>query len=170
MLAVFVADPAQVTPEQMDRWAHDFANWADCDTACFDLFDKSPHAFAAIDRWADAEGEFVKRAAFALLASLALHDKKREDAPFLERLTLVEAAAGDPRNFVKKGVSWALRAIGRRRSPALQAAARAVAERLPPRPTAREGGSARTRSGTSMRRRHARKDVQPPAGSAAEPG
>jgi 3-methyladenine DNA glycosylase AlkD len=130
LLAAYVDDPAQVTPEQMDRWARDFDNWATCDTLCFDLFDRTGHAFEMIDRWANDEAEFVRRAAFALLASIALHDKKAADEPFLARLTLIEAAAGDGRNFVKKRVSWALRTIGRRKSPALRAAARALAERL----------------------------------------
>jgi 3-methyladenine DNA glycosylase AlkD len=130
LLAAFLDDPRQVTPEQMDRWAADCENWADCDTICFHLFDKTPHVFAKVDQWAADEREFVKRAAFALLASVALHDKKRGDESFLERLPLIEAAAGDARNFVKKGVSWALRGIGGRKSPALRAAARAVADRL----------------------------------------
>jgi len=130
LLVAYVADPALLTREQMDAWARDFDNWATCDTLCFALFDKSPHAFAMVDRWADDDAEFVRRSAFALLASLALHDKKSADAPFLERLKLIEAAAGDDRNFVKKGVSWALRGIGGRKSPALRAAARALADRL----------------------------------------
>lgn len=130
LLCAYVDDPALVTPEQMDSWARDFDNWGTCDTLCFALFDRTAHAFDMVDRWADDEAEYVKRAAFALLASLALHDKKREDAPFLERMKLIEAAAGDSRNFVKKGVSWALRAIGGRKSVALRAAAREVADRL----------------------------------------
>jgi 3-methyladenine DNA glycosylase AlkD len=130
LLAAFVDDPKLVTPAQMDRWAAGFENWADCDTVCFHLFDKTPHTFAKIDQWAADEREFVRRAAFALLASVALHDKKAADAPFLERLPLIEAAASDSRNFVKKGVSWALRGIGGRKSPALKAAARAMADKL----------------------------------------
>lgn len=130
LLAAFVDDPKLVTPAQMDRWAGDFENWADCDTICFHLFDKTAHAFAKVDQWAADEREFVRRAAFGLLASVALHDKKAADAPFLDRLPLIEAAATDPRNFVKKGVSWALRGIGGRKSPALKAAARAMADRL----------------------------------------
>lgn len=130
LLAAFVDDPALVTPEQMDRCARDFDNWGLCDTLCFHLYDRTPHAFAMVDRWADDPAEFVKRSAFALLASLALHDKKAPDAPFLERLALIESAAGDPRNFVRKGVNWALRAIGGRKSPALRAAARDTALRL----------------------------------------
>ena len=130
LLSTYVDDPALVTPDQMDRWARDFDNWATCDTLCFALFDRSPHAFEMVDRWADDEAEFVKRAAFALLASLALHDKKREDEAFLSRLPLIEKAASDDRNFVKKGVSWALRGIGGRKSEVLRSAAREVADRL----------------------------------------
>ena len=130
MLAAYVEEPARVTPEQMDLWARGFDNWATCDTLCFALFDRTAHAYDMVDRWAANPAEFVRRAAFALLASLALHDKKREDEAFLARLPLIEAAATDERNFVKKGVSWALRGIGKRRSPALRAAARELALRL----------------------------------------
>jgi 3-methyladenine DNA glycosylase AlkD len=73
---------------------------------------------------------------------VALHRKELPDAPFLERLPLIEAGATDPRNFVKKGVNWALRAIGSRKSPALKTAALEVAARLAAMadPTARWNG------------------------------
>jgi 3-methyladenine DNA glycosylase AlkD len=128
MLACFLADPKLVTPELMDAWAADFDNWAICDTACFDLFDKTPHALAKIRDWAPREEEFVRRAAFALLASVALHDRKLSDAVLLDTLPLIEAA-NDNRNFVRKGVSWALRSIGGKRA-ALHAPSIALAERL----------------------------------------
>jgi 3-methyladenine DNA glycosylase AlkD len=131
MLASMIDDPAQVTPEQMDRWRGDFDNWAIVDTVAFKLFDQVPHAFAKVDEWAALDDEFGRRAAFALLASLALHGRGG-DADFLARLPLIEAAAGDERNFVKKGVSWALRAIGGKQSPALRQAARDLAARLAP--------------------------------------
>ncbi|MFN7942972.1 MAG: DNA alkylation repair protein [Thermoanaerobaculia bacterium] len=128
LLAAFVDEPGRVTPAQMDRWARDFENWADCDTVCFHLFDKTPHAFGRVDRWAQRQGEFVRRAAFALLASLALHAKQAPGEEFRRRLALVERASGDGRNFVKKAVSWALRSIGHRAD--LRAAALATARRL----------------------------------------
>jgi len=130
MLCAYVEEPERVTPAQMDRWCRDFDNWAVCDTLCFALFDRTPHAWRKVDQWSKKRGEFEKRAAFALLASIALHDKQGEDAPFLRALPLIENAATDERNFVKKAVNWALRAIGGRKSPALKQAALATSRRL----------------------------------------
>jgi 3-methyladenine DNA glycosylase AlkD len=110
----FVGDPARLTAAEMDRWCRDFDNWAICDTLCFHLFDKTPHAWAQVGEWARRKPEFEKRAAFALLAALALHDRAAPEARFRTSLRLIAPAATDPRNFVKKGVSWALRSIGHR--------------------------------------------------------
>jgi 3-methyladenine DNA glycosylase AlkD len=129
MLTSFVHEPERVTAAEMDRWCRDFDNWAICDTLCFKLWDQTAHAWAKVTQWSDRPEEFVKRAAFALLASLALHDKGTPDAPFVESLILIESAAADERNFVKKGVSWALRSVGRR-SAALRVASLEVARRL----------------------------------------
>jgi 3-methyladenine DNA glycosylase AlkD len=129
MLTAFVDEPDRVTPAQMDRWCRDFDNWGICDTLCFKLFDHTPYAWAKVAQWHDRRAEFVKRAAFALIASLAVHDKSAPDERFLESLVFIEHAAEDERNFVKKGVSWALRALGRRNA-VLHAAAVDVARRL----------------------------------------
>lgn len=129
MLATMIDDPVAVTPAQMERWVKDMDNWAIVDTACFHYWDRSPHAFSKIEKWSKAKDEFVKRAAFALLASCAVH-KQGADAQFLRGLELIEREAGDPRNFVKKANNWALRAIGGKKNPKLRAAARELAERL----------------------------------------
>src|SRR5262245_52517857 len=129
LLTSFVDEPQRVTSAQMDRWCRDFDNWGICDTVCFHLFDRTPFAWKKVAQWHDKRDEFVKRGAFALLASLALHDKRAADELFIKGLTFVERAADDDRNFVKKGVSWALRLIGRR-NPVLNAEAMTVATRL----------------------------------------
>jgi 3-methyladenine DNA glycosylase AlkD len=128
-VAAFVAEPGRVTPALMDRWCCDFDNWAICDTVCFKLFGQVPHAFGRVEAWANRKDEFQKRAAFALLACLALHNEDAGDQVFKDMLPLIEAAATDERNFVKKGLSWALRAIGGR-SVALHAETVKVAQRL----------------------------------------
>ena len=129
MVAAYIDEPERLTPAQMDRWCRDFDNWGICDTACFVLFDRTSHAWSKVTEWSDRRGEFAKRASFALLACLALHDKGAPDEPFLEGLRLIEQAASDDRNFVKKGVSWAIRLVGRRNA-ALNAASVTVARRL----------------------------------------
>jgi len=112
LMCAYVDDPALVTPAQMDRWCRDFDNWGVCDTLCFSLFDRTPHAWKKVEAWRRSDREFVKRAAFALMASLALHDKDGDDRLYARALPWVEEAADDERNFVKKGVSWALRSTG----------------------------------------------------------
>jgi 3-methyladenine DNA glycosylase AlkD len=114
LLAALIGDPARVTPRQFKAWGESFENWADGDTACFKLLDRSPHAWDFVPVWARSPRRDTKRAAFALLASLALHDKKAADERFLETFTLLQEGAGDERMIVAKGVSWALRSIGRR--------------------------------------------------------
>ena len=129
LLAAYMDEPDRVTPAQMDRWCRDFDNWAVCDTVCFALFDRTPHAWAKVTRWARGRQEYVKRAAFALLWGLTVHDKQAGDEPFLAGLGLIAHAATDERPYVKKAVNMALRATGKR-SPVLHAAAMDVARRL----------------------------------------
>ena len=135
MLASLVGEPDRVTPAQMERWAKSFDNWAVCDTATFVLWDRTPHAWGKVREWSGRKEEFVKRAAFAMLASLTVHDKKAPDAPYLAGLKLIEREAVDDRNFVKKAVNWALRSIGKR-SRLLNQAAIDVARRLAESPEA----------------------------------
>ena len=129
MLACYVDDAALVTPAQMDAWCRDFDNWGICDTVCFVLFDRTPHAWKKVDAWSRRQDEYVRRAAFALLWGLTVHDKDAPDARYLHGLKLVEKAATDDRHFVKKAVNMALRAIGKRNAT-LHAAALDSAKRL----------------------------------------
>ena len=129
MLASLVDEPAKVTPEGMDGRVAEFDSWDVCDGFCNNLFRKTPFAHAKVQQWTVREETFVRRAGFALMANLAVHDKKATDSVFEGYLPLIEDAADDERNFVKKAVNWALRQIGKR-SPGLNAAAIACAQRL----------------------------------------
>lgn len=129
LLASMVEEPERVTAAQMERWVRDFDNWGICDTVCFVLFDRTPHAWDKVSAWSERSEEFVKRTAFALLWSLALHDKKAPDERFVHGLELIEREACDERNLVKKAVSMALKAIAKKR-PTLRGQAVEVARRL----------------------------------------
>jgi 3-methyladenine DNA glycosylase AlkD len=129
LLACFVDDPAAVTPRQMEAWAADFDSWDICDQACTSLFDQTAHAWTKAIAWAKRDEEWIKRGGFALMAGLAWHDKTTADPAFRKLLPVIEAAAFDERNFVKKAVNWALRNIGKR-NLAMNEAALACAERI----------------------------------------
>lgn len=129
ILAALVEEPAALTPAEMDRWALEFENWADCDAACANAFDRTPHGFRKAAEWSRRPEELVRRAAFSLMAALAVHDKRAPDSTFAAFLPLIEEAAGDGRNHVRKGVNWALRQIGKRNA-ALNGRAVACARRI----------------------------------------
>ena len=114
LLACFIANPLLLTDEVMDTWVKDFDSWDVCDQACTSLFDASPLSWKKVYQWAERDEEFVKRAAFSLLAGLAVHDKQAANQQFLETKALFLRHVVDERNYVKKAVNWALRNIGKR--------------------------------------------------------
>ena len=102
ILACLIDDPKKVTLEQMERWALEFDSWDVCDQCCMKLFRKTPFAYQKIDEWSCRDEEFVKRAAFTLIATQAVHDKKADDGKFEEIFPLIIRESGDKRNYVKK--------------------------------------------------------------------
>ncbi len=128
-VAFLIADPKQVTPAQMDAWCGDFDNWATVDGACGYLFCRTPYAYEKAFEWSEREPEFEKRAAFSMMAYLAVHDKKASDEMLSQFLPVIEKHAYDGRNFVKKAVNWALRQIGKRNAN-LNSLAIVAAERI----------------------------------------
>jgi 3-methyladenine DNA glycosylase AlkD len=114
LLACFIDDPEQVTPEQMDAWADDFDSWDICDQACTSLFDQTKFAYEKVHQWSTEEKEFKKRGAFSLIAGLAVHDKTASDDTMEQFFPLIIKQSVDDRNYVKKAVNWALRNLGKR--------------------------------------------------------
>lgn len=114
ILATMIEEPKKVTLKQINHWLKDFNSWDLCDQCCMNLFDKLPNAFQKAKEWVKREREFERRAGFALMASLAFHDKKAKDEEFLKFFPLIKKYSIDNRNFVKKAISWALRQIGKR--------------------------------------------------------
>jgi 3-methyladenine DNA glycosylase AlkD len=128
ILGTLVADPDELTEAQRERWVLDITSWDLCDSAA-DLFGRSPGRSAAIKAWARRPEPFVKRCAFSMIARRAVSAKQAPDREFLGYLPSIRRAATDDRNEVKKGVSWALRQIGKR-NRALHSAAIDEAERI----------------------------------------
>jgi 3-methyladenine DNA glycosylase AlkD len=114
ILASMIAKPEKATEKQLEEWVKDLNSWDVCDQACMNFFEKTPFAWQKIGEWSRRKEEFVKRAAYALIACLAWHDKEAEDKKFIQLFPIIKAGATDERNFVKKAVNWALRHIGKR--------------------------------------------------------
>ena len=129
LLASMIDVPAEATDDQLERWAADFNSWDICDQVCDNLFQKTPFAWRKISEWHTRGEEFVKRAAYALIACKAWHDKAASDVQFTGLFPVIKTGASDPRNFVKKAVNWAIRNIGKR-NLALNQAAIAFSEEL----------------------------------------
>ncbi|TLX09444.1 DNA alkylation repair protein [Rhizobium sp. MHM7A] len=112
LLALYTAEPKRLTVDEARNWADDFNSWEIVDCAA-DLFVEA-RLDELIPEFAANEREFVRRAAFAMIAGAAVHRKDEADATILAWLPLIEAHSGDSRNFVRKAVNWALRSIGKR--------------------------------------------------------
>lgn len=128
ILAALVDEPDRITRRQLDRWVNDFDSWDICDQVS-GLFEQTPLGREKIPMWAKSDREFVKRSAFAMIAGIAVHDKTAPDSQFERYLRLINRAASDERNFVKKAVNWALRGIGKR-NRSLNRRATAVAKEI----------------------------------------
>ncbi|WP_037388419.1 DNA alkylation repair protein [Sinorhizobium americanum] len=128
ILAAYTADPKALTLEEARLWASDCNSWEIVDTVA-DLFVAARFEQVLIPECVRDNREFVRRLAFAMIATCAVHLKQEPDAALLAWLPLIEAHADDERNFVKKAVNWALRQIGKRNA-ACHRPALALAEKL----------------------------------------
>ncbi|HZK50728.1 MAG TPA: DNA alkylation repair protein [Actinomycetota bacterium] len=114
ILATIVDDPELVSKQQMQSWVEDFDSWDLCDQACMNLFWRVDGSVELAFEWASLDDELVKRAAFALMARFATKRAKAPDDLLESFLPVIEKAADDDRNYVRKAVNWALRGIGKR--------------------------------------------------------
>ncbi len=138
ILASLVDDPAQVTGRQMEQWVRDFDSWDICDQVCNNLFNRARHARAKALHWSRSKPEYVRRAGFVLMATLAVHDQAADNDSFDTFFAAIRRAAHDERNFVRKAVNWALRQIGKRNAVLRGRATRLAQELLKrPEPSAR---------------------------------
>ncbi len=129
ILACLVDESKLATEVQLEKWLRETDSWDVCDQCCLNLIAKVPFAYDKAHEWSERPEEFVKRAAFSLIACLAVGDKKAGDAAFLEFLPVIKRESGDERNYVWKAVNWALRQIGKR-NLALNAAAIITAQEI----------------------------------------
>ena len=113
-IGIMIANPQEFTLDEANAFVEKIGSWDICDNFCFTIMDKTNFAFDIIPIWCADEREYVRRAGFALIASIAIHDKSSKNDVFEPLLDLIIKYSYDERNFVKKAVNWALRQIGKR--------------------------------------------------------
>jgi 3-methyladenine DNA glycosylase AlkD len=114
ILATMIDDPKKVDEKQMELWVKDFNSWDLCDQCCMNLFKYTLFTWEKVNEWSGRKEEFVKRAAFALMASLTLSSIKANNESYIPFFKIIYEQSDDERNMVKKAVNWALRQIGKR--------------------------------------------------------
>jgi 3-methyladenine DNA glycosylase AlkD len=113
ILASFIDEPDKVTDGQLEKWVADFDSWDIVDQVAA-LIASTPYVIPKIHQWSKRNEEFVRRAAFSLIAEVSFYHSKMADAEFEQFFPVIIGAATDERNYVKKAVNWALRNIGKR--------------------------------------------------------
>ena len=114
ILAALTGIPDRMTGDLMEEWVVEFDSWEVCDQVIMNLFEKTRFAYSKAVVWSSREEEFVKRAGFVLMARLAVSDKKAPDEKFKDFFPFIIKGATDNRVYVRKGVNWAIRQIGKR--------------------------------------------------------
>lgn len=129
IMASMLADPEQMTREKLDAWAQELNSWDICDLCAGNLFARVKNPLKLAERWMKREDEFVRRAGFAVLASLSVPRSKTTDEELVKMLPLIKNHACDARPMVYKAVNWALRNIGKK-NPRLTPKAVACAQEI----------------------------------------
>jgi 3-methyladenine DNA glycosylase AlkD len=128
ILATMVADPRQVDQALLEQWVAELDNYPLTDQVA-NLASRTSLARSALERWVRADGEWVARAGWQLLAHLAMKDPDLSESYFQPYLATIEQDIHQQKNRVREAMNGALIAIGLR-SEQLQQAAIAIARRI----------------------------------------
>ncbi len=130
LLAGMIADPKLMTNGEANNWVAAIYSWDVCDQCCGNLLIYTPFWKSKVTEWIRSSHEFTRRAGIVLIAEATMHQKNNvTDEELIAMLQEAISIADDPRNFVKKAVSWAMRQVGKKR-PHLANQVIAVAQEL----------------------------------------
>ncbi|RGD75245.1 DNA alkylation repair protein [Anaerofustis stercorihominis] len=114
LLSVLIMDKKSVTLEYIEEIMNDVISWDLCDHLCKNIIIKIKGYEDLIYKWSSSEKLYFKRAAFTLIASYVIHNKKADDEALNKMLQIIEENSDDDREHVKKAVLWALKEIGKK--------------------------------------------------------
>lgn len=127
-LAVKVADPARMSPTDLDRWARDYRVRM-CGMYVAALTAEGPHAAEKAAQWLASKDEEERLTAWGLVGQMASRDEAAPDAWFSDLLARIERTIHGAPNYERYAMNQAVISIGGR-SAALRKAALAAARRI----------------------------------------
>lgn len=113
LLSVFLFNSKTLTFSDIDNLMKEVISWDLCDHLCKNLIIKLENYEEYIFNWITANHIYKRRAAFTLIASAAIHDKKIAQDTLDLFLKLISENSNSEHEHIKKAVSWALREIGK---------------------------------------------------------
>lgn len=113
LLSVFLFNSKTLTFSDIDNLMAEVISWDLCDHLCKNLIIKLENYEEYIFNWITANHIYKRRAAFTLIASAAIHDKKIAQDTLDLFLKLISENSNSEHEHIKKAVSWALREIGK---------------------------------------------------------
>ena len=114
LLAVLVFDQKGLTHADIEKLMGEVVSWDLCDHLCKNLIAKMKDYEKFIDQWITSDHIYKKRAAFTLIATSAIHNKKLSNDTLDNYLHLIKEAQDIEHEHVKKAIAWALKEIGKR--------------------------------------------------------
>lgn len=114
LLAVLILDKKERTHSDIEKLMSEVVSWDLCDHLCKNLIAKMKDYKEFIYKWINSNHIYKKRAAYTLIATSAIHDKKLSKDTLDKYLKLIREAQDIEHDHIKKAVAWALKEIGKR--------------------------------------------------------
>jgi 3-methyladenine DNA glycosylase AlkD len=127
-LAMKIADPQQITPKELDRWAIENPMRM-CGLYVATLAAESPHGRSKLREWLSSSDERLLANGWTLLGRLSDLDESFPEEELLRRVAQIEKTIHSAPNEVRNEMNRALIAIGGR-SAAMRKAVTAAAKRI----------------------------------------
>lgn len=129
-LAVKIADPAKMTPADLDRWARG-SNAMMCGSYVSALASEGPHGMSRANTWLASKDVIERVAGWMLVGALAMRDEATPDAWFLARVSEIEKSIHAAPNAERGVMNRTLISLGCRNA-SLRKAAAAAAKKIGP--------------------------------------
>ena len=131
LLACMVADPAQVSEEELDAWLTDIDTYFLVDTFVAEIASSAPGRLERAQRWIASDRDRTAQAGWDLMSLVALSADEVADDVFKAQLALIAERIEGYGNWTRRSASNTITGIGLR-NEALEAAARETAAAMGP--------------------------------------